>query len=187
MSRTPCYKRSCFQLQPFFTMETPIILNYQTQHEDKRIAPIFLRFRAATTTGLWIFIWFVLNGCLASGRWFDFLRDSGWSNQWVNGAGIAFQVLPPLLWVLFDGAAFRATYGMRQVDIFFAGRTGEKITFGHCFVRILLGIALLPIFPVSIIVAVSDSSNRSLADRMCGTAVWCSRRFNMRPGLKDWL
>jgi uncharacterized RDD family membrane protein YckC len=91
-------------------------------------------------------------------------------------AGIALIYVVPVVWLAVNGAVHRATFGMRVMSIHIGSGDGGAISFWRCFTRILLGIALLPLMPVSLLMAGFDSRHRMLADRICGTAVWMTPR-----------
>ena len=77
----------------------------------------------------------------------------------------------PILWFVFDGSFFKATYGMRVRSIRFCVRGGKTISLGRCCCRILIGLLLLPLAPISLVIAIIDGENRSIADVVCGTVV----------------
>jgi hypothetical protein len=105
----------------------------------------------------------------------QFMRAAG-VNAGVADACAGFFVFGiPVAWMLFDGALRRATYGMRKRNLIFRKGEGQDITFWPCCARILVGILLLPVIPVSAVLAVFDARHRTAADLLCGTGVY------MRP------
>jgi uncharacterized RDD family membrane protein YckC len=61
---------------------------------------------------------------------------------------------------------------MRVMGIRFGGVNGGQIGFGRCLVRVVVGIVVMPVAPVSWVVAMRDDRRRGVADRICGTVVW---------------
>ncbi|MCY2954784.1 MAG: RDD family protein [Planctomycetota bacterium] len=105
-------------------------------------------------------------------------------------ASVLLVYLAPSATVLLEGSFRRGTYGMRLVDLRIGTRNGGPIGFWWCLVRIFLGVVLLPLLPVSAIIAFIDDRHRTLADLICGTAVWHEpqlpddggpRRFQIMP------
>ena len=85
---------------------------------------------------------------------------------------LSFSLAIPIIFMVVDGAEKRATYGMRVRKLRFGdGRRGE-ITFLRCAGRILAGVALLPLLPLSWGSCIIDRQRRTLPDILCGTAVW---------------
>lgn len=78
----------------------------------------------------------------------------------------------PLAVTAVDAAAKRATIGMRIMHLRLAARDGAHIGFWRCSARIVMGIILLPLLPISAFMAYVDARHRTLADRLCETAVW---------------
>jgi uncharacterized RDD family membrane protein YckC len=78
----------------------------------------------------------------------------------------------PSVAYLMVGASHRATAGMRIQRIVFARVHGDTISFAQAFVRLSIGLLLIPLLPISIIIKYCDRYGRSLADLICGTAVW---------------
>lgn len=78
----------------------------------------------------------------------------------------------PMILLMLDGVFRGATFGMRRNKLSFASLNGEKISHIRCSLRIVMGFLLIPLLPVSAIVMGSDRFRRSLADLICGTAVW---------------
>jgi uncharacterized RDD family membrane protein YckC len=77
---------------------------------------------------------------------------------------------------LIDAAARRGTIGMRMVSLRIARRDGGAIGFWWCAARIATGMLLLPLLPVSAVMAYLDRRHRTLADRICETVVWAQPR-----------
>jgi len=82
----------------------------------------------------------------------------------------------PVLCVAIDGAIFRATYGMRKRMIRITRTDGTEVSGLRSFTRVLIGLALIPLSPISLICAIVDRDRRTLADRLCGTSVRMSHR-----------
>lgn len=76
----------------------------------------------------------------------------------------------PLLVFAAEGATCRATYGMRNRGILLRKVDGGQPGFGLCFVRIIAGVLLLPLLPVS--AALQWTRGKTLADLLCGTQAW---------------
>ncbi len=85
---------------------------------------------------------------------------------------ICCNFIVPFLWVVLDGARAGATIGMRKRKIRFGDLDGGQLSWGKCANRIAVGIACLPLFPISWVMALRDEKHRTLPDRICGTAVW---------------
>ncbi|MGE5607612.1 MAG: RDD family protein [Bacillota bacterium] len=73
---------------------------------------------------------------------------------------------------VLSAASWRATYGMRVMGIRLGRVNGGQIGFGRCLVRVVVGMVVMPLAPVSWIVAMRDERRRGLADWICGTVVW---------------
>jgi hypothetical protein len=79
-----------------------------------------------------------------------------------------------LIWVtpiLLDSIINRATYGMRARQLSFADKDQRALGRRRVAARIACGALLLPLFPVSLVIALLDDRNRTLADLVCGTVV----------------
>jgi len=82
----------------------------------------------------------------------------------------------PLAAIWIIGADRRGTCGMRMVGLRFGTVQGGPIGFWRCLGRIVLGVILVPVLPVSAWMAARDRLYRTLADLVCGTAVWVEPR-----------
>src|SRR5687768_10031982 len=58
-------------------------------------------------------------------------------------------------------AANRATMGMVIHDLWHGSPAGSEISFGLCLARVLMGMMLAPIYPVSLVVALLDPQRRT--------------------------
>lgn len=76
-----------------------------------------------------------------------------------------------LLAVTIDGAPDRATYGMRKRGLCLLTRDGKQVSFLQWCPRVWLGVACLPLAPLSAVVILCDLRGRSLSDLACGTKV----------------
>lgn len=74
----------------------------------------------------------------------------------------------PLLISAISGAGSGQTLGMRSERLIFAGAEGGELSFIRCFLRILLGFALVPLLPLSLVMILTNPKHISLAD-------WLSR------------
>ena len=158
-----------------------------------RIAGLVRRIEASATTAVPVLVWAFLGPWLVGsvlslesilGHVFaDRLPD------WLLLAGV--WALAPF-WVVLDGAIGRydsrpeaanrsasvasmrrATYGMRSRGLEFRSPNFADIGFGECVRRITVGISMLPLAPISFLVAIRDPQRRTIADWVCGTIV-CS-------------
>ena len=93
------------------------------------------------------------------------------------------------VWVVLDGATIRkasdggmrrATYGMRSRGVEFRSPNLEVISFGECALRIIVGILVLPLAPISFFVAVRDRQRKTIPDWVCGTVVCLSEKCEDR-------
>lgn len=88
--------------------------------------------------------------------------------------GMACSLAVPILATVLDAMRSRATYGMRYHGLRFGDSSGIIISAPRCALRILVGIGLSPLAPVSLILMMLDEKHRSLPDRICGTVIWFS-------------
>ena len=139
---------------------------------DKFNTPsIVQRFEAAANTFVPVALFaLVLTVLLNTVLHFDhYLRESGVSevtSDRLTGLAI-FGV--PIIWLAIDGARHRATWGMRKRSLIFLKADGQEMSLIESFIRIILGIALMPLFPFSIITILRDSHGRTITDFLCGT------------------
>jgi len=82
----------------------------------------------------------------------------------------------PLAALSIMGADRRGTCGMRVMGLRFGTVQGGPIGFWRCLGRIVAGVAFVPLMPVSAWMAARDRLYRTLADLVCGTAVWVEPR-----------
>ncbi len=100
-----------------------------------------------------------------------YLHAEGMSEVWADRAA-GFLVLGiPAFWVAIDGGGRRATIGMRRRRMEFRCHNGRPLTFSRCFLRIVLGMVLLPAFPILLMLAFIDPQRRTLSDKLCGTVI----------------
>jgi len=149
------------------------VLPYFTDSEiddmDRRPAPLASRVAAWLIT-FWMLVLYigVVGLCLGAIRLSIFAR-------------LIVVFVVPILAISWEGAFERSTYGMRLMTIRIRSRSGEPIDFWWCFARILLAITLAPLAPISGVVALIDPRRRSLADLICGTAVWQEPKEREQP------
>jgi hypothetical protein len=95
----------------------------------------------------------------------------GWTPRQANRInwGLIFSIT--LLIFAVDGALHKATYGMRSRCIQFSMEDGQAISRCRAFLRVIVGILLIPVMPISIFLAIRDKQHRTLADFICGTTV----------------
>ncbi len=114
----------------------------------------------------------VLGFCLNSPFPIDrYLQVEGMSEVWADRVAGLFVLAVPALWIAIDGGLRRATVGMRRRKLEFRCEDGRPPTFLRCLLRIMLGIVLLPVFPLLLVLAYADRRRRMLADIVCGTVV----------------
>jgi uncharacterized RDD family membrane protein YckC len=134
------------------------------------VAPMVRRFEACATTFVFAVFWVFL-GMPLIGKIIPVTKIIAASGVPVSVTlGTMWNL--PVIWIILDGARSRATYGMRHRKLIFAASDGCELTFLSCSVRILVGILLLPLAPISFAMGMHDSRNRTLADRLCGTVVY---------------
>lgn len=104
-----------------------------------------------------------------------YLRHYGFSAGQSEALAMTAVLSLPFLWMIVDGGIAKATYGMRKCNVRFGHADGTQIGLARCLVRLAAGIILLPLFPVSWIIALIDGQHRTLADHICKTAVWADR------------
>ncbi len=155
---------------------------------DAGIQPaIFVRkIEASGITALLVFIYCLFENII--GFWIALntvLRDSNLLAGWLCDVltGLVVYGLPTLLFVT-NGAFSRATVGMRARGIRFGDLDGGLLGWRRCAQRIAIGIVCLPLFLVSWVMALMDEKRRTLADRICGTAV-CIDSDQPGDGTKD--
>jgi len=88
--------------------------------------------------------------------------------EWIQA--IVVYAVPVAVFVV-DGAMAGATYGMRKRKLRFYCEDGMPAGKVRSLVRILVGIAILPMLPVSLCMLLRDERRRSLADRLCKTII----------------
>ncbi len=136
----------------------------------KTVAPVVRRIEASATTAVPIAIWVIL-GPFLIGTFFPAAEEvvRGWGMS--PFVAVALISSASVLWLVIDGGLARATYGMRKRRLVFARSDGQNTTFAFCSLRILTGVLLLPLIPVSIVLVARDAQRRSIPDRLCGTVV----------------
>ena len=87
-----------------------------------------------------------------------------------------FVWLVPLLWFVLDGAFHRATYGMRSRKLVFVFQEAAQASRLRSLCRIAMGIVLMPVLPVTVVVALADRKHRTIADLVCSTTVGAQGR-----------
>ncbi len=73
--------------------------------------------------------------------------------------------------ILSYGAAFSASLGMTLAALRFVDAEGKNLTFSFCFFRLILGIVMFPLLPITMALCFLDPRRRGIADRLCGTMV----------------
>lgn len=109
----------------------------------------------------------------------QYLMRGGFSARSADVLAGCLMLLVPVLWVLVDAAAHKATYGMRRRNLGFVSGEETDISTSRCFLRVLLGIVCIPLLPATVVVALADRKHRTIADLICATAV---RRTDMVDG-----
>jgi uncharacterized RDD family membrane protein YckC len=77
---------------------------------------------------------------------------------------------PPVIWCVVDGSVHRATFGMRRCRLRYALRGDSQPTLSRAAVRIVVGVMVLPLLPISLVL-LRTNLRRSIADIICGTLV----------------
>ena len=142
--------------------------------ESHRLASGIRRIEAAVTSAVPIVVWGVLLNCVG----FSGCADSVCSGLAPAGKSVAEGILFSIGYALpfvcnaLYAAHYGATYGMKSRKVVYRSTDGRPISGARSFARALVGVAFLWLLPVSIVTAIVDKRNRSLADLVCGTTVW---------------
>ena len=139
-----------------------------------QVATLISRFEAGISTAIPVILWsFIALWGINTIFPFDiYLAQYGLSKWHSEVLSVAVVLTLPLFWVILDGSIARATYGMRKRNIRFGNPDGMQINIGRCIIRIVAGIVLFPLFPISLMIALMDKRHRTIADRLCKTVVW---------------
>lgn len=140
------------------------VLDYSSRNAEP--APLVRRFEASVTSAVPCVLWVFFSACLIRIGTADSI-----GGVTAHLAAVAVVYGTPVLLLALDGARTGATYGMRSRGVRLVRADGEELDYGSCFVRILLGIFLSPLLPVSAIVALSTPGRMTLADWIMGTVV----------------
>jgi len=146
--------------------------------ESYRLASGVRRIEAAVTSAVPIVVWGGLLNCAG----FSGCTDAILSGLAPGSKSVAERILfsigygLPFVCNALYAAHCGATYGMRNRKVTYRSADGRPISGAQSFVRALVGVALLWLLPVSIVTAIIDKRNRSLADLVCGTTVWMMMR-----------
>ena len=147
---------------------------FSSKNETNQVARLTRRFEAVITTavpvGLFIVVAFWASGTVVPID--EYLQHYGLSVYQSDCLSSIVIISLPFLWIVFDGLLPRATYGMRKRGLRFGNINGGPINGWRCALRIIMGIIFIPLFPASWIIAIMDERNRTIADRVCKTAVW---------------
>ena len=122
--------------------------------------------------------WFLSTWCMLFSLPTDFFPPrpifNGIHSPWMPWI-LAFSL--PFALVVVSGIR-RAAVGMWREGLYFASEGGTSISFWHCELRIVLGLALMPLCPISLVFMLRDKMRRSVADRVCNTLVCRRERRN---------
>ena len=147
------------------------VLAYAQPTEE--IASLARRSVAGFVSASYIFAWMFLSSCFLRVTLPDSLPASMTGVVlWVEGCAIVFAVwIAPFLFNALYSARHEATLGMRPVGLKYRSVGGDRLSGRACFFRTLVGTACLPLLPVSIVIAMIDRRNRSVADLLCRTTI----------------
>jgi len=137
------------------------------------IAPISMRIAAAGFSAALLFpLGFLSNSLITMGwvdPWFGRLHLV---HPWMTTTTF-FYLIVALPAVCNAGYSMwcGATLGMSLEGTAFRACPAGRIGPVRCFLRVLLGVLLVPLLPVSVAIMLTDRYRRSLADVICGTTV----------------
>jgi uncharacterized RDD family membrane protein YckC len=120
-----------------------------------------LRFAGVVVTGAVFFAWIIGFASCAGMNLVDLSDDIYF---------ILICVLPVAA-IAIDSAYKRATFGMRRVNLLFVGQEGFELTIGRSLSRVIVGVTVFPLWPISVLVIFFNKDCRSLADLICGTRI----------------
>ena len=155
-------------------MMSSALLNYESPPEMVP-ASLWVRFIAVSYTA----VIFCIGAMLLRVLWI-FVPER--RSPMFGAMAAAYYVLHFAYVIAFLGLAAwqRASVGMKLENLrFFAIDQEKALSTGRCLWRLILGMVLMPLFPIAIVLSMTDARRRTLADRLAGTV---TVRFIDRKG-----